>query len=796
MHNLKQQNGMATILLVLLIGMTVMLLTATVAKTLISKKEAAVTAHAQTNAELMGWAGVSAFREYLLAQGNLGAAHLVALHGVAKHDLKPDPTLKKQIFANNIQVRGCTAEGEECVISADISAENNTSKAATTIHAVYSLALKGGTTTVVDKEIKASLGGNVRFSGNTIKAEEPNSKVIINVDGNVTIDTDFKLVNISQLAINAKGNVDINCVAVDCRSFQNVNINAKGWVNIHEGLISKPGQFGNINAEKKVTLQTYVNAKNINSMADVYIATKSSAQNVTAVGDVTLLDRSSAQNILSNGNVKLTNSTANNIDAAGYVYLEVDSIVTGNINAKGNDRYLGYAVYVLSSAEVKGTIYAKGNVRILLTAKAKDIYATGDIDGIGSTGKKNQKQDINNLPSLNFAAVNGTHIYNMINSYMDFGTKVDVTKYKNDANYIFVSDYGFGRVILNKLKNPSSGETYIYEDGVQKVIAADAKSAEIVGDGKGFFIGDYDLEGEKSWLLENSGAICRSINDKKCNSDIVGYLPRLAIKRVSGRFAEDYNYLTGVWYLRSTSDISSLDHAAFAPGILYFDGRVDITGHTSALQTNTAFTNTILAEGEISISANSPRIYSPYNILREKADAEIICNRVLKTSNGTTTYTSTPRTTPTTLSNKYLIPINLCKDNVEFAYNMDRDLNTGEKLKVNIDNINVDKLDLGYVALMSNKYIDPGSCTLIYGDVYARDVVRFSNLTTCNNKDSIKGHISTQGVNQHATGNTFGTGMTYVIPKDNYTGVREETSNVVSKPLIAESSLLKWAKYE
>ncbi len=795
MHNLKQQNGMATILVVLLIGITVMLLTATVAKSMISKKEAGVAAHAQTNAELMGWAGVSAFREYLLVQGSLGANHLIALNGMSEIDLKPDPTLKKQILAKNIQVRGCTVEGAECIVSADVSAANHTSHAATTIHAIYSLALSGGTATIVDKEIKASLGGNVLFTGNTIKAEEPNSKVTLNVDGSVTINAGFKLENISQLNINAKGNVDINCVAVDCASFQNVNINAKGWVNIHEGLISKPANLGNINAERKVTLQTYVNAKNINSMNDVYIATKSSAQNVTAIGDVTLFDRSSAQNILSNGNVKLTNSTANNIDVGGYVYLEVDATVNGNINAKGNDKYLGYVVYVLSSAEVKGTIYAKGDVRILATAKAKDIYATGDIDGIGSTGRKNKQQNISTLPSLNFAAVNGTDIYNIINGYMDFGTRVDVTKYKNDANYIFLSSHGFSRVILNKLKNPTSGDTYIYENGVQKVIANGASTAQVVGDGKGFFIGDYDLKDSSGWL-PTTGAICQTLSSRMCSSNIVGYLPRLNIKRV-GVVSEDYSYATNIWYLRSTSDKSSLDNAAFAPGIFYFDGRVDISGHTSALQVSTAFTNTILAEGEISISANSPRIYSPYNILREKTNAEVICSRTLKTSSSTTAYNSTPpNTTPNTLSNKYLIPINLCKNENEFAYNMDRNSSTGEKLKVNIDGTDVDKLDLGYVALMSNKFIDPGSCTLIYGDIYARDVVRFSNLPTCNDKDSIKGNVSTQGVNQQGTGNTFGTGMTYVIPKDNHTGVREETTTTTNTGLKAESSSLKWAKYE
>ena len=64
MHTFKKQQGMATVLLVLLIGITVMLITASVAKTLVTNREAGVSAHAQTNAQLMGWAGVSAFKDF------------------------------------------------------------------------------------------------------------------------------------------------------------------------------------------------------------------------------------------------------------------------------------------------------------------------------------------------------------------------------------------------------------------------------------------------------------------------------------------------------------------------------------------------------------------------------------------------------------------------------------------------------------------------------------------------------------------------------------------------------------
>lgn len=56
-----RQKGGVTILLVVLLGVAAMVATASVAYSINSKKEANVAAHAQTNAQMMAWAGTSAF---------------------------------------------------------------------------------------------------------------------------------------------------------------------------------------------------------------------------------------------------------------------------------------------------------------------------------------------------------------------------------------------------------------------------------------------------------------------------------------------------------------------------------------------------------------------------------------------------------------------------------------------------------------------------------------------------------------------------------------------------------------
>lgn len=899
MQTIKKQQGMATILLVLLIGITVMLITASVARALITKKEAATAAHAQTNAQILGWAGVSAFREYLIEKGSQNFNNIKQLTG-QNINLKYSDNHKVNAIVTNII--GCNAPGSPCTVIADIAANSSSAQAATTITVTYEIIVVDGIVTVVDKAIEASLGGDVHFSGNTIKAEEPNSKVILNVDGKVDILADFKLENISELIINAKGNIDINCLASECEKFRNVHLNAKGSVNIHEGVITKPAQFGNISAEGDVTLQTHVHAQNIKTLGKVYIATSSSAQNIDAVGQVKLYQSQTSANINSNNDVILIlSSSANNINARniqigtelgggntvkgniiarGWVEVGNSLLADGNNTVQGNIYALGYVkvgrgiqlrskvlgsiesnqyihldnaeatsqsshylsagTYIrLYNAEVKGSVYTKngkfdadlssdvrqnayinGNIEISVSSKihGNAIYS-GSINNITRIGGTRSKKTITEMLTymknhyvidIN-PPINSTDIYNAINELMNFGTLVDVKQYKLDANYIFQRSIGgFTRVYLNHLKNKATGDIYIYGKNSttgayeQQVIKNGTFSPVQENNGNPFYLADYGIDRVKPWweiiTLNRSGAICAQINGNKCNSDIVGYLPRLDITRSSTGFTEDYHY-DGNYYLRSSSGASSLDNAAFAPGILYFDGTVTIAGALAGGNSKSAFTNTILAEGRISASATSPRIYSPYNILREKEHADMICNRPLKTADGTQDFsTSLPNTNPKTISNVYLIPTNLCKNESEFSYSMDREPNTGKKLNVNIaDNNNISKsvpkLDLGYVALMSNDYIDIGTCTLVYGDTLARNKMKSHNIDAgCITKGGLVGNMSSQGYDRET--NTFGTGFTYTIPKSNHTSIREETTTTTDTGIKIESTTSKWARYK
>ena len=816
MHTLKKQQGMATILLVLLIGITVMLITASVAKTLVTHREAGVSAHAQTNAQLMGWAGVGAFRQYLLDQGNIQVSNLTQLNGQSV--ILRTEANKKEIIAKNIRVQGCTAEGSACTIVADISSNNMTSQAATTIEATYDLDLKNDSVTVAGQSSAINLSKATILSGTALEAEVPNSKVVLNIDGYTSIQAGFSTKNISELTINSTGNVDIDCSINKCGNTK-ININAQGYVHI-----VNPGSFGSINATGDVMLTTGVKADSISSLKNVNLTTNSyagtikaddyvlltnaSAGTIYSNGKVTLTTTSTASSISTMGDIMLSTSTVNgNIEAAGHIdisastvkgdarayeYVDMDTVATvqGSVYAKGKKTIglTGNSVR-LSTSKILGNVYANGNLMLLGVDEIKgNVYLSGEIKGLFDyeiKGSKTVGQPVANLDFTIVSAVNQAAIQKSIKDQMTFETHVDVRVYKKDANYIFSQSTKFNRVYLNYLKNPANTLTYMYENDKQYAVDNSGNKTEISNNG--FAIGDYTTGG-KTYI----GAVCLTAVDGRCTSDIIGYLPRISVGKTLG-IDNDYDIdAFGTWYIRSTSAKSSIQNATLAPGVMYFDGKLIIAGNANfeADSTANAYTNAFLAEGSIDAIAASPRIYSPYNIARE-GDASLICNRTLKTVSDTELSINT--TSPKTLSNKYLIPTNICKNDNEFAYSMNKNAN-GDRVAVEIDGKSIPKLDLGYVALMSNNIVRIGACARIYGDVLARGTIEGSagcGLTS--NPNAITGNISTQG--ESGVANTFSAGSKIVVPNSNYTNAKDIPASTTNTGLKAQSSKLTWSKY-
>ncbi|MFW1754544.1 hypothetical protein [Acinetobacter wanghuae] len=906
MRTFKKQQGVATILLVLLIGITVMLITASVARALMTKKQAATAAHAQTNAQILGWTGVSAFRQFLINKGRSD------FNGI--RNLLSDETIindsSYDVTAKNIRVIGCATVTDSCKVIADISANNKSSKAATTITAVYDLIIKNGTVTTTSETINLGLTGHTSMIGNKIEAETPDAKVNINIQGNLLM-SNLITKDIAEITINSTGNVVIDCGVNNCSNTK-YNINAQGYVHLTNG-----GNYGQIYTKKEFTALTNVKVdqlyalddikisgvgtvvKEVHGNKDVYMDAFGTAGNIEANGNVTLMATTKAQNIESNGQVKISGAEAGNIKAQGKVSLdtganvkeihtmnEVSSIsfsktqsiyaklkvslynttVNGNVytgeylymsdgdikkvnNSQGN-AYAAHYVQLLAGATIEGNVYARGDSTIRVgvltqreasfssstgkvrgniygklayfwgadTLGGKVYYLTDSPKGAGATGKSSEK--VSSIPELAFTIPNvnrvpsiSTYVTNYIDEKLNFYNAVDVRVYKKDANYIFTTENKDRRVFLNHLKNRANGLTYMYRETkvgdnlVRQQYALDAQNNEIPINNTGFNIGAYQIGNNRyrgALCLEAEQTRLFEYYDFLCTSEIIGYLPRVELreKRALNEALNDYDHASlgsiHTWYLRSSLSKSQVDNAVMAPGVFYFEGHLYISGNSNDPEDN-AFTNTFLAEKDITARDLRPSIYSPYNMKRHERGEQLICNRELKNLNRQVVAVTTG-TNPSTLSNRYLIPTNLCKEDNTFAYKLDHvDYDTSKtKDTVTIDGQSKFKDDLGYVALMGNGDVYLAGCPNIYGDVHARGFISYTDAACGNKPYGVHGAVNTQG--KYNSGNVtsdFLAGTKLVVPAKGLSGsvTKENTGPATEVPML-EKAELKWARYK
>lgn len=901
MHTFKRQQGVATILLVLLIGITVMLITASVARALMTKKESATAAHAQTNAQILGWTGVSAFREFLI---NKGGSNFDGIRNLLSSETLIN-NADYDLTAKNIRVIGCASITAPCTVIADISANNKKSKAATTITAVYELVMKNGMVTTTSETINLGLTGHTTMATNRIEAETKNSKVNINIDGNFLM-SNLITQNISEITINSTGNVTIDCGVNHCSNTK-FNINAKGYVHLTNG-----GNYGTIYTKKEFTALTNVKVdkvyalddikisgigtvvKEVYGNKDVYMDAFGTAGNIEANGDVTLVATTKAQNIYANGKVKISGAEAGNIKARGNVSLdtlanvkevhtmgELSSIsgsktlsilaqqkvvlynttVNGNVftnkhlymsdgdikkvnNTQGNVQAAHY-VQLLAGANIEGSVYVNGESTLSdnvsfssSTGKVRgDVYTrkTAYFWGADTVGGKVyyvgekpkgagtwfnaiKEQSISSFltPSLPVAGVTSLpSITNQVNNHIDskinFYNAVDVRVYKKDANYIFTPENKDRRVFLNHLKNRANGLTYMYRETrvgdnlIREQYALDAKNNEIHINNTGFNLGAYKIGNNRY-----RGAICLEAEQTRlfeyydflCTTEIIGYLPRIELreKRALNEALNDYDHASAgsihTWYLRSSLSKSKVDNAVLAPGVFYFEGHLYISGNSTDPEDN-AFTNTFLAEKDITARDLRPNIYSPYNMIRYERGEQLICNRELKNLNN---QIVTAGTNPSTLSNRYLMPTNLCKEDNKFAYKLDYIDYDRSKAKdtVTIDGKPKFKDDLGYIALMGNGDIYLAGCPNIYGDVHARGYISYTGAACGSKPYGIHGAVNTQG--KYNAGNItsdFLAGTKIVIPAKGLSGstTTEPTGPSAEVPMLDKASL-KWARYK
>lgn len=418
----QRQKGVATILIVLLVGASVIAIAAGLFHSTRSAQEKQVATHAQTHAQNSLWFGLEAFRRYL---GTLDAEGLDALNNTAQLDISVDSHYGT-IEAQNITV---TTVGSLTQITANILAKHTHAKAATGMQVTFSIDPSACTNCV---QLSAALNFQDDLRGtNDINFDMP---VTINVDG----DIDFSSIDVTPLnALNATGSVTLNTASTAAIN----TIHANGDVDISNTTVTS-----------------------IQSKGDVTINSDAAVDTIRADGDINLLAESDTMSVRSRADIVVGHASGNHtlLNAGGTVELQT-----------GTDGYDG----------IVNTLTSVGNVTIASGgAQVNTLQSEGDLGcpGAGWTGYSDVA--INGTLSANcteiaadllaqdpLAANNpiqipgGVSIGVMIpvSPFALPPQPVDVWELIDDANYIFEPVGAQVRVTVNNINGSVTGTQYI-----------------------------------------------------------------------------------------------------------------------------------------------------------------------------------------------------------------------------------------------------------------------------------------------------------------------------------------------
>ncbi|WP_151981870.1 hypothetical protein [Acinetobacter guerrae] len=225
----SSQQGFATILVVLLVGLALASSVLGTAYYLKSSQNSLATSHALTNAQSGAWTGVEVFRKYL--SGLDGPAILNLDHQTAQLNIQGG----REIKINQIQVSQVGTNPEKYQVSAHVQNISERSEASSTIEIIYEItpshvSTSGETTpgTANNFDSVMNFYGGLNVSGD-IQLANAGDKAVINVEG------DFSAGGISLTGvktINATGDVSLGSSAVVENIYSNGTIVLQGSATV------------------------------------------------------------------------------------------------------------------------------------------------------------------------------------------------------------------------------------------------------------------------------------------------------------------------------------------------------------------------------------------------------------------------------------------------------------------------------------------------------------------------------------------------------------------------------------
>jgi hypothetical protein len=423
----RQQRGMATILMALLVGAMVMAGTVSVVQYVRSSQEEAVTVHAQTQAQMNAWAGAEMVRQYLERLSAADRSRLVAAvnnAGGIELGFSNLGTLQGLVSARLLS--GSTSTELLAQIRGTTSAANLKAKATSTLYANFGVATGAS---VLNKAYTS--GGAANQS--------------LTLTGSITVLAD----NAAQAAIAVTGDVVLSAYSVSGLS----TIDSTGSIYLDSG-----GTFATLNANCDVTLKGSANASAVNALRNVCTSGGAAVTGTaTANGNIILGSQGNgtvqARSDPVGGLSCSATGTANNCPTptvAGVDMYSAGYSGAGTVNA-------AYDVYINGAAN---TINAGRNIGINSYAAVSNaanyvesIIANGYLSGTA------RKVAANAIPAISPAAA----------VVVPTDTPFNAWAFSGIANYLFFESAGTTKVKVANVSGIPAGVYFLVNSRICSV---------------------------------------------------------------------------------------------------------------------------------------------------------------------------------------------------------------------------------------------------------------------------------------------------------------------------------------
>lgn len=395
------QSGIATILMVMLVGIGVTATAFGVMHGMRSTQEKQIATHAITHAQAGLWTGVEALRRYL---GEIDDTALTELNGTVSLPIALSSGGFGSLTAKNITV---STTGGVHRVSAQIVNNHTDAKSTATVGVVFEVNPSDCASCVV---LSAALDFHDDLRGtNDINFDQP---VTINVDG----DINFSNIDITSLtALNATGSITLNS-SVDVSA-----IRSNGDVSISKSTVGTIFSKGNVTLATEAQADVIKADGNINLLNEFGTQSVQSRSNITVGGETgnhTLISAGGSVEVQANAGAKYANNI-NSLHSVGKVTVASDA---AQINAIKSENDLACP---LASWTGFGQIDLSG----VLDPSCADIIAA-----LALQDPTDANRPIKVSSSVNVDVVAPVQPFAMPI------LEVDVFKLKQDANYVVSYD--------------------------------------------------------------------------------------------------------------------------------------------------------------------------------------------------------------------------------------------------------------------------------------------------------------------------------------------------------------------